>query len=167
VRVLGVIARFAQRAVSVAPLTARDLHLRRQMFVVARRKGQRIMIGPDIEVVVTELSRSTVKLGIKAPKPCQILRGELYDSIEQANREALTTGLESPADGFDLVRVSSELSPRADGSRGYVNPLAHAGVNSRTPDGFGPEPEPQPTEHVRPSNVCSPGQAPPLWHKPL
>ncbi|MBN1609562.1 MAG: carbon storage regulator [Polyangiaceae bacterium] len=167
VRAFPVVARIAQRDIVVASLAARDLHLHGQMFIVARRKGQRIMIGPDIEVVVTELSRSTVKLGVKAPKPCQILRGELYDSIEQANREALTTGLENPAEAFNPVRVSADLSPRSDGSRGHVNPLALAGVNSRTPDGSSSEPEPQPTEHVRPSNGCAPGQAPPLWDKRL
>jgi carbon storage regulator len=137
------------------------------MFVVARRKGQRIMIGPEIEVIVTELSRSTVKLAIKAPKLCQILRGELYDSIEQANREALTTGLEGPAEHFDLVRVSSELSQRTHASRGYVNPLALAEVKSRTPARSHPEPEPQPTERAGPGGACSSGQGPPPCDKPL
>ncbi len=60
------------------------------MFVIARRKGQRISIGNDIEVVVTELSRSSVKLGIVAPRPCLILRGEVRDHIAEANRAALT-----------------------------------------------------------------------------
>lgn len=59
------------------------------MFIVARRKGQRIVIGNDIEIVVTDLSRSTVKIGILAPKPYSILRGEICDQIEQVNREAL------------------------------------------------------------------------------
>ena len=59
------------------------------MFIVARRKGQRIVIGNDIEIVVNELSRTTVKLGIVAPKPYSILRGEICDQIEQVNREAL------------------------------------------------------------------------------
>ncbi len=59
------------------------------MFIVARRKGQKIVIGNDIEIIVTELSRTTVKLGILAPKPYSILRGEIQESIEAANREAL------------------------------------------------------------------------------
>jgi carbon storage regulator len=63
------------------------------MFIVARRKGQRIVIGNDIEIVVTELSRSTVKLGIVAPKPYSILRGEICEQIEQVNREALTASI--------------------------------------------------------------------------
>jgi carbon storage regulator CsrA len=57
------------------------------MFIVARRKGQKIVIGNDIE---TDLSRTTVKLGILAPKPYAILRGEIQENIEAANREALS-----------------------------------------------------------------------------
>ncbi|MGC4064304.1 MAG: carbon storage regulator [Polyangiaceae bacterium] len=63
------------------------------MFIVARRKGQRIVIGNDIEIVVTDLSRSTVKLGIVAPKPYSILRGEICEQIEQVNREALKASI--------------------------------------------------------------------------
>lgn len=71
------------------------------MFIVARRKGQKVVIGNDIEIIVTELSRTTVKLGIVAPKPYSILRGEIRENIEQANREALSVahaigGEESP-----------------------------------------------------------------------
>jgi len=66
------------------------------MFIVARRKGQRILIGDDIEVIVTELSRSTVKLGISAPRPFFIMRGELKDSVEEANRDALNAQMETP-----------------------------------------------------------------------
>lgn len=49
------------------------------------------MIGPDVEVVVTEVTRTSVKLGIVAPKNTAILRGELRDAVEAANREAAET----------------------------------------------------------------------------
>jgi len=45
------------------------------MLVLSRRKGQRIIIG-DIEIVVTAVHRSSVKLGITAPRRLSILRGE-------------------------------------------------------------------------------------------
>jgi carbon storage regulator len=59
------------------------------MFIVARRLGQRIEIGEDITVTVTELSRNSVKLGIIAPRNCLIVRGELKESVALANREAV------------------------------------------------------------------------------
>ena len=58
------------------------------MLIVARRKGQRIRIGQDIEVVVTELSRGEVRLGIVAPKEVLVLREEVQKAVADANREA-------------------------------------------------------------------------------
>ena len=63
------------------------------MLIVARRKGQRILIGDDVEVIVTELSKGMVKLGIVAPTDRSILRGETKD-IADANRAAMNTSLE-------------------------------------------------------------------------
>lgn len=65
------------------------------MLIIARRKGQRIVIGHGVEVLVTEVTRGTVKLGISAPAQCPILRGEVHDAILTANREAAKTELES------------------------------------------------------------------------
>jgi carbon storage regulator len=67
------------------------------MLIVSRRKGQRIVIGHDIEVVVTEISRSSVKLGIQAPASHTILRGEVHEAIESANREAATADVDPAA----------------------------------------------------------------------
>jgi carbon storage regulator len=63
------------------------------MLIIARRKGQRILIGDDVEVVVTELSKGVVKLGIVAPTSRTILRGETKD-VADANRAALETSLD-------------------------------------------------------------------------
>jgi carbon storage regulator len=46
------------------------------MLVISRRKGQVITIGDDIEVVITEVHRSSVKIGIKAPRGLLVLRKE-------------------------------------------------------------------------------------------
>lgn len=62
------------------------------MLIIARRKGQRILIGDDVEVVVTELSKGVVKLGIVAPSSRTILRGETKD-VAEANRAAAGTSL--------------------------------------------------------------------------
>jgi len=63
------------------------------MLIIARRKGQRILIGDDVEVVVTELSKGVVKIGIVAPTSRTILRGETKD-IADANRAAAETSLD-------------------------------------------------------------------------
>lgn len=76
------------------------------MLIIARRKGQRIVIGHDVEVIVTELSRGVVKLGIIAPTDRTILRGETKDAVVEANRAAIGTSL-------DAV-TSDDLKPRKD-----------------------------------------------------
>jgi carbon storage regulator len=64
------------------------------MLVISRRKGQRVTIGEEIELVVTEVHRSSVKLGIRAPRGLTVLRGEIRDSIEEANRLAAASSVE-------------------------------------------------------------------------
>jgi len=66
------------------------------MLIVTRRKGQRIVLGNDIEIVITDISRSGVKVGIVAPSSLTILRGEVKDAVEQANREALESSFSVP-----------------------------------------------------------------------
>ncbi|MCH2108743.1 MAG: carbon storage regulator [Polyangiaceae bacterium] len=64
------------------------------MLVVSRRKGQRIVIGQDIEVVVSGVSGSTVRLAIVAPRSVPVLRGEVFDAVAAQNQAALEAGEE-------------------------------------------------------------------------
>ena len=61
------------------------------MLMITRRVGERICIGDDVEVVVAEIHRRTVRLAVKAGKRQLILRGELRDAIASANRAAAET----------------------------------------------------------------------------
>jgi carbon storage regulator len=106
----------------------------RWMFIIARRKGQRIAIGEDIEVVVTELSRNTVKLGIVAPRSCLIMRSELKESVAQANREAIAAnlpgaGAESPVAVDALGPPDTRLASASMLLRTAVSHLAPTDVN--------------------------------------
>lgn len=58
------------------------------MLVLSRKLNESIMIGGDIEIVVLGTEGDTVKLGISAPKEVSIFRKELYEAIQQSNREA-------------------------------------------------------------------------------
>jgi len=84
------------------------------MLVISRRKGQRVSIGEEIELVVTEVHRSSVKLGIRAPRGLVVLRGEIRDSIEEANRSAAQSSVEDaggltppiPVEGAGIAAIS-------------------------------------------------------------
>lgn len=64
------------------------------MLIITRKKGQSLMIGDDIEITVSKLDDGSVKLGIQAPKNVTILRKELYEEIENENKEAMKVNLE-------------------------------------------------------------------------
>jgi carbon storage regulator len=58
------------------------------MLMISRRVGERIVIGGDVEVTITEIHRRTVRIAIKTGKAQKVLRGEVFDSVERANRLA-------------------------------------------------------------------------------
>ncbi len=80
------------------------------MLVISRRKGQRVSIGDEIELVVTEVHRSSVKLGIRAPRGLTVLRGEVRDSIEEANLAAAASSVEDTALSIAKPAPGAEIS---------------------------------------------------------
>jgi carbon storage regulator len=50
------------------------------VLVVTRRAGERILIG-DVELVVLETRRGSVRLGINAPKGTTVLRAEVAEPV--------------------------------------------------------------------------------------
>lgn len=59
------------------------------MLVLSRKKDESIMIGDQIELKILEIEGDQVKLGIVAPKSVKVYRTEVYESIQQQNKEAL------------------------------------------------------------------------------
>ena len=55
------------------------------MLILARKENEEILLGNDIKVVVVSISKSTVKLGIEAPRNTMILRSELANDIKNEN----------------------------------------------------------------------------------
>ncbi len=60
------------------------------MLVLARKKGQSIMIGKDIKIMVVEVTGETVRLGIEAPGQLEIFREEIYRDLQEENTQAIT-----------------------------------------------------------------------------
>jgi carbon storage regulator len=59
------------------------------MLALTRRKGESIMIGDRVEVVVLGVSGEQVRLGIIAPKRVAVHRKEVFEQIQAENKEAL------------------------------------------------------------------------------
>lgn len=58
------------------------------MLALARKTGESIVIGDEIEITILEIKGEQVKIGISAPKSVPIYRKELYLQIQEANQEA-------------------------------------------------------------------------------
>lgn len=55
------------------------------MLVVTRKRGEALVIGDGIEIVVTRVGREGVRLGVRAPAHVPVHRKEIYDIIREQN----------------------------------------------------------------------------------
>ncbi len=73
------------------------------MLVLARKKNESILIGDDIEIIISEISDDKVKLAIKAPRSMKVFRKELLQEIEQENKKSAEGG------SIDIQELSSVI----------------------------------------------------------
>lgn len=69
------------------------------MLTLTRKVGEIIRIGDDIQIVVKEIRKNQVRIGIVAPREVKIFREEVYQNIVAENRQASQVG----ADALDKV----------------------------------------------------------------
>jgi carbon storage regulator len=74
------------------------------MLVVRRRAGEAIVLGDDIEIEVIEISRTRVKLGIRAPRTVTVLRRESA-ALAQENQSAACLLSAHPDSVLDLLKL--------------------------------------------------------------
>jgi carbon storage regulator len=58
------------------------------MLVFSRRRGEAIVVGDGIEIVVLSAGREGIRIGVKAPLSIPVHRKEIYDQICAENRQA-------------------------------------------------------------------------------
>lgn len=61
------------------------------MLALSRKQGESIIVNNDIEITILEIKGEQVKIGIAAPKSVPIYRKELYVSIQESNKEAVSS----------------------------------------------------------------------------
>ena len=97
------------------------------MLVIRRRAGEGLLIGPDIEIEVLEVSPTRVKIGIVAPSALPIVRKEVI----LTRRENLAASRNAPPGA--IAWLSEKLAPVAQA-------LVPAGPKG-TPDSSRPLPD--------------------------
>jgi carbon storage regulator len=69
------------------------------MLMMARREGETILIGEDIEVVIAHIGRSRVKVGIRAPREMPVIARE----VKLVREENVAAAARSDASLSDLI----------------------------------------------------------------
>lgn len=91
------------------------------MLVLTRHASQGILIGTDVVVVVKEISRSAVRLGIEAPSDVPIHRYEIAEKIIagggslDSQIEAIHRSKQDLLAEIDSLRVQLKLAERRAG----------------------------------------------------
>ena len=76
------------------------------MLALTRKKGESVVIGDNVEVVVLGIQGEQVKLGFIAPKSISVHRKEIYEQIQQENLAA--------AQNTDTAAVKNLLKKKVD-----------------------------------------------------
>lgn len=66
------------------------------MLVLSRKVGQRILIGDKIAVTVVKLGNGGVRIGVEAPAEMAIVREELAEAMDEADRQLASQTAEAP-----------------------------------------------------------------------
>ena len=74
------------------------------MLALTRKKGESIIIGDNIEIVLLGITGEQIKLGVIAPKSVPVYRKEIYSQIKTENKAALNVSSESLKDLIDVAK---------------------------------------------------------------
>ena len=81
------------------------------MLILYRKKGDSIVINENITISIVETGPAGARIAIDAPRDVSILRKELIDAAEAANREAAS------ADTRSLLKMKEILEKKTRSER--------------------------------------------------
>jgi carbon storage regulator len=92
------------------------------VLTLTRKVGETIRIGDEIQIVVKEIRKNQVRIGIVAPRNVKIFREEVYVNIVTENEDAATAELSDLDDvEIDLPPVRAEAKTRPGRPRRVVS----------------------------------------------
>lgn len=77
------------------------------MLILARKVGQKIVIGDEVELTVVEVRGDQVRLGITAPRSIAVHRKELREQIAAENAQAASTAQDAAEDLSQILSANS------------------------------------------------------------
>jgi carbon storage regulator len=98
------------------------------MLVLRRRVGEAILVGGEVEIEVIEISRSRVKLGVRAPFHVPVIRKETQDV---AGQNRLASDLVAGRADQGVVEILQLLNrPALNQPEAELNATADAELNA-------------------------------------
>ena len=73
------------------------------LLILTRKVGETVAIGDDVKVQVVDVKGRQVRLGITAPAACAVHREEVFQRIQEQNRQSVAPELS------DLAAVAGLL----------------------------------------------------------
>ena len=58
------------------------------MLILSRKTDEKIKIGEDITLTISEIRGDQVKIGVEAPKNVKVFRQEVFNAIKNENKSA-------------------------------------------------------------------------------
>lgn len=58
-------------------------------LVISRRKGERVFIGDDIEIILKHTSPSHVKMAIRVPNEMPVTRNKPFSELKNFSRQGI------------------------------------------------------------------------------
>lgn len=58
------------------------------MLILTRKLGETIVIGNGIKISILDFNGKQLRVGIEAPRHIPVHRGEVYEAIQEQNRQA-------------------------------------------------------------------------------
>jgi carbon storage regulator len=76
------------------------------LLILTRKVGETVAIGDQVKVQVVEVKGRQVRLGITAPADCAVHREEVFQRIQEQNRQSVDP---SPGDIEALSKILGRL----------------------------------------------------------
>lgn len=72
------------------------------MLIITRRPGEKIMLGDDVVIEVMEVSGSSVRIGIAAPRSVPVYREEIWTAVKEENAAAAAVDVSQLPDDLPI-----------------------------------------------------------------
>jgi carbon storage regulator len=85
------------------------------MLVLTRREGESLRIGRDVRVTIVALAGGQVRIGVEAPDAVFVHREEVWQRLEESNREAARAAAALPIPAGAERAAADDRKPVEEG----------------------------------------------------